>query len=321
MLGSGGAWTGSTAFATNTFSIIQPDSGTSPTADSSTDTLTLTSANANITISGNSSTDTITFTFVLPDGSLSTPGLNFSSDTNTGVYRVGTDQAALVAGGYAGLEFRKSTGAFANVGMGGAASVSDQYLLLAQRDYSGPIHFQLSNANNDAGSGSKIQVLAGAGNNYFEVGVFSGGTAAPDAYAGGYGTLRTSGSTAGINLIADDVSTAKIGFYCGGNGASSKMVQMDAVDGVSVYRTITAGGTTGNQTINKIAGTVNIAAAGTSVTVTNSLVDASSIVLAVLRTNDTTATIKNVVPSAGSFVITLGAAATAEVSIGWMVLN
>ena len=85
--------------------------------------------------------------------------------------------------------------------------------------------------------------------------------------------------------------------------------------------TITAGGTTGNQTINKPSGTVNIAAAGTTVTVTNSLVTTSSIVMAVVRTNDTTAYIKNVVPSAGSFVITLGAAATAETSIGFIVNN
>jgi hypothetical protein len=85
--------------------------------------------------------------------------------------------------------------------------------------------------------------------------------------------------------------------------------------------TNTASGTTGNQTINKASGTVNIAASGTTVTVTNSLVTASSIVYAVIRTNDATATIKNVVPAAGSFVINLGAAATAEVSIGFFVIN
>lgn len=85
--------------------------------------------------------------------------------------------------------------------------------------------------------------------------------------------------------------------------------------------TITAAGTTGNQTINKPSGTVNIAAAGTTVTVTNNLVTTSSIVTAVIRTNDATAEIKNVVPSAGSFVITLSAAATAEVSIGFIVNN
>lgn len=85
--------------------------------------------------------------------------------------------------------------------------------------------------------------------------------------------------------------------------------------------TVTPGGTTGNQTINLPSGTVNIAAAGTTVTVTNSLVTASSIVLAVVRTNDATAIIKNVVPGSGSFVITMDAAVTAETSIGFVVFN
>lgn len=85
--------------------------------------------------------------------------------------------------------------------------------------------------------------------------------------------------------------------------------------------TITAGGTTGNQTINKISGTVNFAAAATSLTVTNSAVHANSIVVAVVRTNDATAAIKNVVPSSGSFVIRLSAAATAETSVGFFVFN
>lgn len=85
--------------------------------------------------------------------------------------------------------------------------------------------------------------------------------------------------------------------------------------------TITAGGTTGNQTINKPSGTVNIAAGGTTVTVTNSLCTTSSIVEAWLRTNDATARIANVVPGSGSFVVNLTAAATAEVSIGFIVNN
>jgi hypothetical protein len=85
--------------------------------------------------------------------------------------------------------------------------------------------------------------------------------------------------------------------------------------------TNTAAGTTGNQTINKSAGTVNFAAAATSLTVTNSLVTANSIVLCTVRTNDSTAYIKNCVPAAGSFTVNLGAAATAETSVGFLVIN
>jgi len=86
-------------------------------------------------------------------------------------------------------------------------------------------------------------------------------------------------------------------------------------------KTITTAGTTGDQTINKISGTVNFAASTTSLTVTNSLVTTNSIVICTVRTNDATAIIKNVVPGSGSFVITLNAAATAETSVGFMVIN
>lgn len=84
--------------------------------------------------------------------------------------------------------------------------------------------------------------------------------------------------------------------------------------------TITTPGTTGNQTINRAAGRVNIAAAGTSVTVTNSLVTASSIVIAVAATADAAARVTNVVPGAGSFVINT-VACTAETAFNWWVVS
>lgn len=85
--------------------------------------------------------------------------------------------------------------------------------------------------------------------------------------------------------------------------------------------TNTSTGTTGAQTINRPSGTVNFAGGATSLVVTNSLVTTSSLVFATVRTNDATATIKNVVPGAGSFTITLTAAATAETSVGFFVIN
>lgn len=104
-------------------------------------------------------------------------------------------------------------------------------------------------------------------------------------------------------------------------GALTESFRIDS-DGKPIFRsTVTAGGTTGAQTINKASGTVNFAAAATTLVVTNSLVTTSSIVFAVIRTNDNTATIKNVVPAAGSFTITLTAAATAETSVGFLVIN
>lgn len=79
--------------------------------------------------------------------------------------------------------------------------------------------------------------------------------------------------------------------------------------------TTTPAGTTGNRTINTPAGTVRVAGGASAVVVTNSLVTAGSYVTAIVRSNDATAYVKNVVPAAGSFTINLGASATAETEI------
>lgn len=86
-------------------------------------------------------------------------------------------------------------------------------------------------------------------------------------------------------------------------------------------RTNTAGGTTGAQTINKVAGSVNFAAAATSLVVTNNLVTTTSNIFCGVQTADATAIIKNVVPGNGSFTINLSAAATAETRVAFLVTN
>jgi hypothetical protein len=88
-----------------------------------------------------------------------------------------------------------------------------------------------------------------------------------------------------------------------------------------VDSTVTAAATTGNRTIDKPAGTVNIAAAGTTVTVTNSLISASTILSVLARTNDATCAVKNYVPTTGSVVINMTAACTAETSVGFAILD
>lgn len=80
-------------------------------------------------------------------------------------------------------------------------------------------------------------------------------------------------------------------------------------------------GTPGNQASNTPSGRCSIAAAGTTVTVTNSLVTAASRVFCSVGSNDTTAILKNVVPGAGSFVVTMNAAVTATTNINWFVVN
>ena len=79
-------------------------------------------------------------------------------------------------------------------------------------------------------------------------------------------------------------------------------------------------GTPGNATINTPRGRCSIAAAGSTVTITSSIVTAASSVLACISTNDATARLTNVVPASGSFVINI-VAATGTTNIDFVVHN
>ena len=105
------------------------------------------------------------------------------------------------------------------------------------------------------------------------------------------------------------------------NSTPSDLYKIENDGKISYWATNTAAGTTGAQTINRPSGTVNFGIGAGSLVVTNSLCTTSSIVFATVRTNDATAYIKNVVPAAGSFTINLGAAATAETSVGFFIIN
>jgi hypothetical protein len=90
---------------------------------------------------------------------------------------------------------------------------------------------------------------------------------------------------------------------------------------VVVSKTITAPATTGAQTINKTAGSVNFAAAAGSLVVTNSLVATSSVIIATVATNDATMLSVLAVAAGGSFTLYANANATAETRVNFIVVN
>ncbi len=90
---------------------------------------------------------------------------------------------------------------------------------------------------------------------------------------------------------------------------------------IRLNKTVTTGGTTGAQTINKSIGSVNFAAGASSLVVTNSLVTTSSVITAIVGTNDATMKSVAAVAAAGSFTLHANAAATAETRVNFNVFN
>lgn len=84
----------------------------------------------------------------------------------------------------------------------------------------------------------------------------------------------------------------------------------------------TIAGAAGAVQINKASGVAKIAAAGQSVVVTNSLVkDVNTMILPFLLTDDATAKSVIAIAAAGQVTLKLNAAATGQVSVGFLVLR
>lgn len=142
------------------------------------------------------------------------------------------------------------------------------------------------------------------------------------------GKLRVGGTTAptvSLDVTGDIAATGNIAVN--GNttlgDASSDTVTINGkiTSDVLFDKTITATGTTGAQIINKNAGSVNFAAAATSLVVTDSRVTANSIIVCTVATNDTTMKSAAAVPTSGSFTIYPNAAPTAETRVNFLVIN
>lgn len=98
--------------------------------------------------------------------------------------------------------------------------------------------------------------------------------------------------------------------------------QLRAQNGIQVNYT-DATPVPGNATINNVAGRVRFAAGATAVVVTNSKCFASSIILPHIEgAFDATATrVQVTAQAAGSFTLTLNAAATAAVTVSFVIVN
>lgn len=118
------------------------------------------------------------------------------------------------------------------------------------------------------------------------------------------------GGTRGVTLYDTNTNTM---LYCDGTTWREYGSRFDATD---------SSGTPGAATINKSRGQSAIAAAASTVVITNSFVTTTSVVDADLQFNDATCTaVKSVIPAAGSFTVTLNANCTAATKVGWVVFN
>ncbi len=169
-----------------------------------------------------------------------------------------------------------------------------------------------------------MNVAAGVGNT--AVGYKAGLLTNAAASAANIATCTLIGEQCTV-AASGDVNSIVIGSLAQGAGSNTVVIGSSAIVSTTLQgsiilgKTVTAGGTTGAQTINKPTGTVNFAAAAGSLVVTNSLVTANSIIQLTVGTNDATMKSALAVASTGSFTIFPNATPTAETRVNFTVTN
>jgi hypothetical protein len=256
------------------------------------------------------------------------PGINGAAASGLGGSTGATDKAVLIANGTGGATLQNS-------GVTSDAN-GDLYMSGAATAVLGIGGSSSSFAGLWTRSGSTSQLVLGLADRSATTLAWTGSLYVTGAVGTGPDVFVQSGSSGRLSVAPGGI----IGFSSSGGAdntddtalgrASAGIMTVDtstprnfqgAMKMAKLYIDYTNTGTVGAVTINKAAGRVNIAASGTSVVVTDSVVTAASHVFGVISTNDATATLKNIVPAAGSFTITLTAATTAQTSIDFFVVN
>lgn len=235
------------------------------------------------------------------------------------------------ADGASTLTERMRITATGNVGIGGTPAPSVQLNLLGTYVSSSNVT-RVVNATGTAPTSSTSEVSGyisnfstadgiGAVTVMYHFGAFqgtvTGGTrTAPTNQHGFFADSSLTGATNNYGFYSNIASgTGCYNFYA--NGTAANYFAGD----VQLGKTVTVAGTTGAQTINKTIGSVNFAAATTSLVVTNNLVTTSSIITATVGSNDSTMKSVAVVAGAGSFTLYANAAPTAETRVNFHIFN
>jgi len=222
-----------TAASANTASaIVARDGSGNFTAGTITASL---SGNVTGNITGNVTGD-VTGNIVLGAGSVSAPSASFTGDANTGLYSSAADKIEVVAGGQTGLQVGKSTGSFANVGMGSSASSSDNYpVLISRSSSSAGTYLQVANPSTSANAKATLELSTDAGANTGEVSVYTAASTV-DAYIDAM-VVRATGGT-GKLALANGTASTYVTTYAGGLTSASEVLRFNADSSVQLMQQI-----------------------------------------------------------------------------------
>lgn len=181
-----------------------------------------------------------------------------------------------------------------------------------QIDYSGGVNFPIIRAGDLLNLGNGLKYTLNTNSSTFRILSTYNGTT--DARS--FESIWTAGGS-GITSIGDiDLQKGYTRFILNDDDQTISLL-----GNIVTNKTITAPGTTGDRTINTTSGSVNFAALDSSLTVTNSLVNANSVIIVTVASNDVSMQDVFITQTSGSFTIYPNSAPTSETRVNFIIIN
>jgi len=187
---------------------------------------------------------------IVLDGDGQGSDITFGAGQNSSVYYDSSNLKFEVEG-YVGFNVAKSTGNYANVGMGGNASTNDRYINTMSRNVGDVLTMQLANASTVNTSGSKFEIKSGQRSS--ELIQWEDGYVYVDAYTTGRCVLRNAGTGGGISLATSLGTSLRV--YAGGVSVNEKITEFNPTNAEFFYPVQLMAGTTTYAPMNIPPGT------------------------------------------------------------------
>ena len=163
---------------------------------------------------------------LIPDGTVSLPGLAFTNETSSGLYRVGPNNIGLSAFGSEGIDFHQIGAGQVNVGIGIAASAGSTNFFTANRTLNGIVDYNFGNASAGANSATIFQIANGPSSNYTLIENWANTTT---GYLAGGSALFANNNQLFLN-VGSEFPTGSIRFNVGGRTLATERMRLNTTD-------------------------------------------------------------------------------------------
>lgn len=164
---------------------------------------------------------------LIPDGTVSLPGLAFSSETSTGIYKIGSGELGVSALGVRGIDVLNIGGGEVNLGFGSgtaaSASGSSTVPVVFDRTLNAQVDFQYGNSSMGTASVTDFLIYNGTGANYLTFENWANNTI--NTYLGG-GSVVASSPFQTQFVIASEGPGTFIGFDVGGRTLATERMRL-----------------------------------------------------------------------------------------------